>query len=171
MTLVVETGAGLANADAYVSVAGFDSYFAARYPLDAQFVIEDREKAVRRATMWVDARYRSRFPGERLQGRLQALEWPRSGACDNAGWAVAHDAVPSEIIAATCEAAQRELTEPGILAPDLERGGAVKRIQAGSVEIEYGANSIAATLFTTIDNVLGSLLVAQSPYSGRAVRG
>lgn len=171
MALVVEAGNGGADSEAYVSVAGCAAYAAARR---LTFSIESEtacEAALRVATAWIDARFRSRFPGIRQYGRAQALEWPRSGAVDVDGWAVAANIVPNEVVRATCEAAIRELATPGALSPDLERGGAIKRIAASSVEIEYAGNAPAQTVFQVVDQALARLLVAASPYSGRVVRG
>ncbi len=167
--LTVETGEGLANADAYVSLDAFKAWLAANK--DTAAADDDVfERAIRRATAWIDAEYQARFPGLRRFQRIQALAWPRSDAVDADGWVIAFAEVPREVIAATCEAAYREMVEPGTLAPDLERGGAVSRIKAGSVEIEYGANAMASTVFQDVRNALGRILRPSSPFSGVAVR-
>jgi hypothetical protein len=70
--------------------------------------------------------------------------------------------VPIEIVHATIEAAVRELATPGSLAPDLERGGAIKSLRAGSVGIEYMGNAPAETIFTLIDGILSGLLGSRS---------
>jgi hypothetical protein len=202
MALIVEDGTGKADAQSYVDVAGADAYHAARG--NAAWATstaedgtattrpaEEREAALLRATAFIDATYRDRFPGYRARGRAQALEWPRVGAFtlvpDNGRSAAflpgqdhlfrsGVDAIPStevprEIVAAVCEAALREAAEPGALAPDLERGGAIKRLAAGSVEIEYAGGAPASTTFQAIGLALASLLLPANPYSGRAVRG
>jgi len=183
MTLVVETGAGLANSNSYVSAAAFESYCEDRAITLAS---GDEEAALIRATSYIDNTYRTRFTGYRTKRRDQALEWPRVGAYvyipnnssdmayaggyDPAYDYIAQDVIPIEIINATCEAAIRELAVPGSLTPDLDRGGAVKRLKAGSVEIEYGASASATSTWTAIDNALSGLL--RSVAMGvRAVRG
>lgn len=170
MALTVETGAGLAQADSYVSVADFDAYFLARYSPDLNIDDNAKERALRRATKWVDAEFRARFPGCKRIGRLQGLEWPRSNAADRERYAIDAYTVPKEIVEATCEAAQRELTEEGSLAPDQERGGSIKRIKAGSVEIEYGADAINGTTRPVIEGILAPILCQASAIVGRAVR-
>ncbi|GJE00556.1 DnaT-like ssDNA-binding protein [Methylobacterium isbiliense] len=192
--LIVENGTGLPDAESYVSVAEACAYHLARRNdawLDPEVPDEFREAALVRATAFIDATYRDRFPGYRVQGRVQALEWPRVSAFtlvpDNGRSAAflpgqdplfrsGVDAIPSteiprEVVAAVCEAALRELTEPGSLSPDLERGGAIKRLAAGSVEIEYAGGAPASTTFQAIGLALASLLLPANPYSGRAVRG
>jgi hypothetical protein len=170
MTLVVEDGTGLANADAYVSLDDCEAYAAARGLTFATSPSAAGEAAIRVATAFIDNTYRSRFTGQRLNGRSQALEWPRIYATDAAGNDIASDEIPVEIVNATCEAAIREFAAPGTLTPDLERGGGVKRLKAGSVEIEYMAGALAQTLFTAVDAALSGLIQPRSMFSGRAVR-
>lgn len=194
MAFVVETGAGLSDATSYVSVADADAYHTDRGNavwLTAE--TDAKQHALVRATAFIDATYRGRFSGYPAMQRLQAREWPRTGAFvripdngrsdaffygRNYGYTyldgvyyVPSNQVPREVIAATCEGALRELTQPTALAPDLERGGAITRIKAGSVEIAYSAAAAATTTFQAIDLALASLLMPASPYGGRAARG
>ncbi|TGU44639.1 hypothetical protein EN788_22245 [Mesorhizobium sp. M2D.F.Ca.ET.145.01.1.1] len=186
MTLVVETGAGLANAESYVSVADCVTYAANRALTFPGTDVPASEASLRRATAYIDNTYRTRFTGYRTHRRAQALEWPRVGAYvyipnnssdmayssgyDPAYDYIQQDQIPIEIINATCEAAIRELASPGTLAPDLDRGNAVKLLKAGSVEIEYGANASATTTFQQIDLALSGLLRSDA-IGIRAVRG
>jgi hypothetical protein len=196
MALVVETGAGLPNAESYVSVADFKTYADGR-GLDYTVANTDDlvEQALRRATAYVDT-YRNRFSGYRTNRRAQALEWPRIGAYyyvpDNGrsiGFIYPTDrddqlgsqgydyipanVVPPEVIQATCEAAVREAAAPGSMQPDLERGGAIQELQAGSVRIVYAANASAQTTTQIIDSILDALLMANANGGlfGRAARG
>jgi hypothetical protein len=186
MALVVEDGTGLANAESYVSVANCVAYATARGGVFPGTDVPGSEAALRRATAFIDNTYRTRFTGYRTFRRAQALEWPRVGAyvyipnnaSDQAyagGYDPAYDyigqnVIPVEMINATCEAAIREFASPGALAPDLDRGGAVKTLKAGSVQIDYGASASPTTTWTAIDNALSGLL--RSVAMGvRAVRG
>jgi len=166
--MVVEDGAGLATANSYVSENDFGTYCDDRGITPAT---GDAEAALVRATQWIDNTYRNRFPGHRVNGRVQALEWPRGYAYDAFGYAVEDNGVPAEIVQATCEAALRELTETGSLAPDLDRGGQIRELQAGSVRVVYGTNATAQTFFQIIDGILARLLGAKSQYTSKAVRG
>lgn len=191
MTLIVEDGTARPNADSYVSAADCSTYAAAR-GLTFDPAADGAEPALRRATAFIDGVYRSRFPGYPVQLGVQALEWPRIGAyikVPDLGreeaflysaqgyeyigglYYVPSNVVPRQVITATCEAACREFAEPGVLAPDLERGNAVQRIQAGSVSIQYGANAPATTSFQVIDLALASLLMTANPFGGRTARG
>lgn len=173
MALTVEDGTGLADAESYVSVADCEAYCTARGLTFSTGATPDKEAALRRATSYIDGAYRARFIGWRTNGRAQALAWPRRDAFDVAtGEYLVSDEIPPELVAATCEAAVRELAEPGALAPDLERGGAIRSLKAGSVGIEYAGNAPVATTFTAIENALAPLLNSTGGgLVGRAVRG
>ena len=193
MTLNVEDGTGMANADSYVSVADCSAYHVSRgNQAWAAGAVVDQEAAIRRATFWVDPTYRNRFPGYQTQGRAQALEWPRTGAYVvvpdngrsdalyfgnrrdyfylNGVYYVPANTVPQEVITATCEAALRELVSPGVLSPDQTRDDLVTSFQVGPVKLTYGGGSPDNTIFQKIDLVLRSLLIADNPYSGRVTR-
>jgi hypothetical protein len=159
VALVVEDGTGLAGANSYVSEAEFEAYCDNRA---ITLATGDEDGALIRATQFIDGEYRLRFPGTRLNGRAQALEWPRKDAVDQFGDDIDDDEVPIEIKNATCEAAVRELADPGSLSPDLERGGKIKELQAGSVDIVYTDNAPAETIFSIIDKALSGIVGKRS---------
>jgi hypothetical protein len=180
MALIVEDGTGLANADSYVSVAAFKAYADAHGSDYSAFTDLQIEQAARRASQFIDT-YRGRFPGYRVHRRAQGLEWPRygayvelaeSGTLDHLPYRgtiydpgydyVASTAVPVEIVNATCEAIIRELASPGSMQPDLERGGRIQSLRAGSVEVVYAANADANTTSQIIEGILASLLTSGS---------
>lgn len=155
MSLITTPGAQ--DADSYATIEEIAVYAQKKglsFPISPS---EPAEQAARRATTWLDATYRSRFPGAATDV-WQALEFPRAGVIYR-GQPLDEDTIPRQIIEATCEAAIREMAEPGSLAPDLERGGAVKRLKAGSVEVEYTDGADLTTTFTTIDGLLSGLLL------------
>ena len=193
MTIVVEDGSGKATANSYAAVADADGYHLARRN-DPWFLSSDADlkaAALIRSTAYIDATYRLRFSGLRTFRRAQALEWPRLGAYvkysdanllfvqEQGGYGYAYwnydfipnNVVPVEVVNAVCEGALREMVEPGVLAPDLDRGGGIRRLQAGSVSVQYGSNATPNTVFQAIDIALASLLAAQNPYSGKVSRG
>ena len=171
MSFTVEDGTGLPGANAYVSVADCAAYAADRGLTFPDSPSGIAEQAIVRASAAIDAKYGNRFPGERLKLRDQGLEWPRAYAYDRACNLIASDAVPVEIVNATCEAAVRELASPGGLMPDLERGGQIRSLQAGSVRVEYGSNAEARTTFTLIDGMLSGILGGAGAMFPASVRG
>lgn len=179
MAFVLETGEGLQFANSYVSEAMANTYWDDRgYTLAAG----DPQTALVRGTQYVDT-YRFRFPGYRTKRRLQGLEWPRVGAYTNLssdgreypypnalfrtdsfqqylGYSfIPSNEIPVEIIQATCEAALRELAVPGSMQPDLERGGMVKSLAAGSVSIVYMDGATPQSTTQLIDGILSGLLL------------
>lgn len=172
MALILEDGTAPAGANSYATEAMADTYFDDRANADwTGNTTGDKEAALIRASIAIDGLYRSRFPGYRTNFRSQGLEWPRTMAYDAEGILVAGNTIPQEIIDATCEAAVRELTTAGSMIPDLERGGGILRLQAGSVAIDYGAAATPYTSYGVIDGILAKLLGPASPYSSRTARG
>lgn len=173
MALIVETGTGMADAEAYVSVAEVLAYALTR-GLAFDQATSMQEAAIVRATAYIDARYGARFPGSKLKSRDQSLRWPRWDALDAEGVLIKSDEVPVEIKNATCEAAVRELALPGVLQPDYERGGQIKSLQAGSVQVVYADGATPETVMTSIDNALAGILAPRRAGAitfGKVARG
>jgi hypothetical protein len=82
MAFVVEDGTGVANANAYCTVAFATGYFRDR-GINAWLDIDDNltyQQAIIRATDYIELRFADRFIGER-KADDQSLSWPRiSGA-------------------------------------------------------------------------------------------
>ena len=110
MALIVETGEGLADADAYVSVADCTAY-AASHGLSFTGTEPEQEARIRRATQYIDTEYS--FKGEE-QTDAQALVWPRT---------VAPGIVPREIVSACCELA----CKPGDLWTDVDASAVIEK--------------------------------------------
>ena len=178
MAIVVEDGSGIANANSYGSEDELSTYADDRgYTLGSG----DAEAALIRATMFIDS-YRFRFPGYRVKGRGQGLEWPRFNAfsqvpstgrdlpipnyhSQNVNFGVVlipANEVPLEIKQATFEAAIRETVTPNSMQPDMDRGGLIKSIKAGSVAIDYADNAPAGSSTQVIDNILSGILLGGS---------
>lgn len=163
MTLTVEDGTGLSNADAYQGIADIQTYAVSRM---LSFDITDvpkAEGAARRAAVFLDSSYRTRLPGQRVKGRAQSREWPRKNAYDAAGQAIASDEVPAEWLDANAEVAIRELASPGALSPDVVTGKIKKSVTVvGAVSVTYAddadlVGSQRPTL-TLVDDLLSGLL-------------
>lgn len=163
MSLIIETGDGLPDADSFVSVPDCADYAAShglQFPVDSP--PNAAEAALRRATAWIDGAFRGRYPGRRRNGRGQALEWPRTGARDAEGNSIPADEVPAEIIRACCEAAIRELSSPGSLSPDVTPGERISQASVtGAVSVTYSSSRGVADMrpvATVIDDILSSLI-------------
>ncbi len=164
MALVVEDGTGKADAESYLSAADATTYLtavgsAAAWGVDAAL----QEAALRRATQYIDGEYGRRFYGYRAT-QNQALQWPRWDAYDADGYLIPTGQVPTALKHATAEAALRERVTPGILTPDLVRGGAVdqKTVTAGPVSVSttYSESASVRTLFPVLDNLLARYITS-----------
>jgi hypothetical protein len=151
MALTVEDGTGLANADAYVSLADALAYFTAHGSPAVWTAATDaqRESAIRYATLWIDGRYQ--WPGT-IRVTTQALAWPRSGVVDGEGRSVAYDSLPQRLVDATCEAALQHLSNA--LNEILARGGGVQSETVGPISVSYFQSASAGRTFPYIDSLL-----------------
>ena len=163
MSLTLETGSGVAGADAYASEAACTTYWSNRPHSTmatswAAASVTQREGAIREATSYIDAVYGARFRGARA-GYVQGLEWPRSDALDDDGFAL--PALPPQIVAACCELAARAIVSA--LAPDSETNGQIKRVRAKVGQLEEETEFMDGTATTTprygfVDLLLGPVL-------------
>jgi len=136
MSLVVETGACVPTANAFVTRAALIAWAGDYYPDVAVGDDTDTDAAILRASAWL-----STFPdwdGTLACGRgLQGLAWPRSGVTDCNGDAIPDDEVPVEVVQATYLAALAELSAPGVLSPTITPGKQRKREKVDVIEVEY----------------------------------
>jgi hypothetical protein len=68
-----------------------------------------------RGSTYIDGAYGDRFSGSPTGGASQEREWPRTGASDRYGNALAPDAVPVRVVEASYYAAYLEAKKPGLL--------------------------------------------------------
>lgn len=158
VTLVVEDGSGVTGANAYLSLAAWKAEAEVSVWDHSAFTDEQIAAAIIRGRRAIDRRNWMRWAGEPTY-EDQVTAWPRAEVVTDTGLEYPEDTVPQDIIDATAEAAWRELQSPGSLSPDFERGGAVKSLKAGSVEVVYEDGATVGTVFTAIDDLLGPWLL------------
>lgn len=164
MALVVTPGS--ASADSFVSVADCDTYCEAHGLTDwtsvADSPIGPKEAALRRATAFLSAAFT--WKGSRTDGRSQALAWPRTDVEDAEGETVEDDAIPVEIVQATCIIAAKELASPGYMSPAVVIADRVKRERVGPIEVEYLGGSMAPEasrpILTLVEDMVSGLLAS-----------
>lgn len=167
MALTVEDSSGVYGADSYESRANILAYWVAR-PHDALAAtvaaadVDDVDGAAREATAWLDAEFGSHYRGVR-KGHVQGLLWPRTGAKDGAGYDLL--AVPQELKRATAELTARALAAR--LAPDLERGGMIKREKIGPLEQEFFEGASVDTRYGFVAKMLAPILDGTQPGAPR----
>lgn len=104
-TLVVETGSGLPDANAYIDVAFADEWHDNQGNEFWGNLSDDRKaSSIIKATMYMDQRFKRRYRGLRLAVD-QALGWPRIGAYDDDSFVLF--SVPYQIERACAEYALR----------------------------------------------------------------
>lgn len=174
MALTVETGAGLANADALITLVFADNYHTAKGTTTWTGEDSLKEAAIRRATAFLSNSYT--WQGVRTKGRSQALAWPRSGVVDQEGYGIAASEIPIEIQNAVAEIALRELVTPGAMTPDFKASDLVKREKVGPIETEYALSNVTADsqrpVLTVVRDMVSQFMCreASSSIAGRSVR-
>lgn len=120
MSLIVEDGSFRADAESYLSVADADTYNLKHSANVAWIaaVTADKERALRRATQYLDLQYLTDYVGERTTN-TQALAWPRVDVVDPDGYQYNVNVLPVPLLNATAEAALRFLVD-GDLVVDVE---------------------------------------------------
>ena len=160
MALIVETGAGLADAESYCSVSAADTHHAARGITNwATLSTEEKEQALRRATDYMGQVYRTRWRGWRTTA-TQALDWPRydvpkyDTALGNLPAYYPQDAVPAEVVKACAELALRGAA--GEL--DADMGQQITEQTVGPITTKYAAGSTSRKRYVAVDMLLSPLL-------------
>jgi hypothetical protein len=164
MSLIVETGAIVAGAESYISVADASTYHGNRGNAAWGALASDalREQALRKATDYMTQIYRARWKGYRKDG-TQVLDWPRSfvylepfvhGIVGTYPYLVADTIVPEEAKRACAELALRAAA--GDLLGDLGQG--VTREKVGPLETEYDKNTPQTVRYVAVDALLAPYL-------------
>lgn len=159
MTLIVETGAGLANAESYASVAFATAFHGARGKADAWDAVEDKEAALRNATDYMTQQYSCRWAGTRFS-EAQALDWPRYDVpwSDQALGVRPQNVIPSELMSACAELALKSAS--AALLTDLGRETLSEKVDVISVTYAQGASR--QTKYPTVEGWIRPLLKAGS---------
>lgn len=164
MALTTETGAGLADAESYCTVAYADQYHQQRANTGwSGLEPAQKEAFLRLATEHMLAIYRQRWKGGRVTN-TQALDWPRADV-EVDGFAVAVDAVPVEVQKACAILALK--AKSGELDPDPT--AAVKRKKVDVLETEYFEPTVPLRKHKIVDDLLKPYL-AGSDMNIRLVR-
>jgi hypothetical protein len=158
MSLIVEDGTGLSTADSYISAAAATARHLALGNTDWAILTDaEKEQALRRATVYMEQAYRTRWVGCRAH-QTQALSWPRyiSELVDDIY--IAGDVLPADIANACADLALKAAA--GELNADLTRG--VVRKKVGPLETEYDRNSPQSVRYRAIDMALAPYLKGSS---------
>ena len=157
-TVVVETGAGLPDADSYLSVQEAIQYHTARGNLAwlRLTTLEARDIALRLATDYLRQEYSGLWKGCKTHAH-QRLDWPREGVCVD-GFDVPADSVPEAVRHGCAELALRVLQGP--LSPDLKPQPIRKT--AGPITVEYDPGGRQSPHYSAVDGLLRPYLQASN---------
>lgn len=163
MTLIVENGTGMADAESYISVADADTYHSKLGNATwAVLTTTVKEQLLRKATNYMIEAYRTAWAGYR-KNDTQALDFPRINVprLDTGVYNYYdEDSVPKEVKDACCEFAFK--ANSSVLSADIDR--LTKREKVGVLEVEYDNNKGSPVKrYVAMDNLLAPLL---NPLSG-----
>lgn len=165
MALTITPGG--ASDDALVTLAVFQSYCAAMGHDLTDYTEPQQEQAIRGGTIWVEGigaisdRLPTRWPGVKASA-TQRRTWPRSGATEVDGTAIAGDTIPAAVQDAVCEAAFYDLDNPGVLHTQITPAEAVKQEKVGPLSITYQDPQAAGDLramLSVVDDLLSAILI------------
>lgn len=164
MSLIVETGTIVEDAESYASVAFADSYNTAYLSNAAWTALStaNKEIALRKATQYLDSVYGNLWVGRRVSA-LQELDWPRQGIWDTGE--IPHTEIPVLLQRATAEIAVRSLSTT--LLPDIDEGEyglKSEYVKVGPISVrEERKESVTSTRprFPNVDLMLRRLIFAR----------
>lgn len=164
MAFVVETGAGLSNANSLASVSAADTYVADRGIAGwTALSTPIKQQSLVNATDYLEATYRSAYKGNRVS-ETQSLSWPRYNVIVD-GFNFPANVVPTQVINACVEMAIRASLGETLLA---DQGQRVRREKIDVIEVEYQDYSDPAQRYPLVNRMLMPYLISASE-SGFAV--
>ena len=164
MAFVVETGAGLSNANSYASVSAADSYVADRGIAGWTALSSTiKQQSLVNATDYLEATYRSAYKGNRVS-ETQSLSWPRYNVIVD-GFNFPANVVPTQVINACIEMAIRASLGETLLA---DQGQRVRREKIDVIEVEYQDYSDPTQRYPLVNRMVMPYLISASE-SGFAV--
>lgn len=147
MTIIVEDGSIVPNADSYVSVADYETWADARGIEYDDAVIEGQ---ILRAMDYIET---LRFIGQKST-KAQPLQFPRVGVVVD-GFELDYDEIPIQLKRAVFESVKAESEGVSQLA-NVERR--TMREKVGEIEVEYAENSNSVTSVIAINKALYKLI-------------
>lgn len=168
MTLIVETGLGTADSEAFASAAQATDYHTKRGNAAwLALTTDQQENALRAATDYLEQVYRLRWSGSRASD-TQALSWPRyqvpridrgTTALFAFGYGSGYSfypsaSVPKEVVYACCVLALKASANE--LAPDLDRPTVTEVV--GPIRVDYAPGTREFVRFRAVDLMLAPLL-------------
>lgn len=190
MVIVVETGAIVAGANAYASLADIDTFHEDR--LNTAWTAADdetKEAAMLRATAGLESKYRGRWFGYKADHNAatapQFLAWPRRDDVDQSrtngftsatmdpvtdsdGIEYPVTSIPALIVQAYAEVCLIELAQP-FVSVQLSRNDMLKYQRVDVIEQEWLRNAPAVVQFPHVDALLSTLASSAPVHLGASI--
>lgn len=174
--MALNSTAGDANADSYISLVDADTYFTLRGETTWTGPDTIKENALRRGTTYLDNQYRTRWLGLTVTIQ-QALSWPRCDGMrgyyrgytqlllDINGFQIPQTVVPLQVQRAAAEAAllylQGIVLEPRLIGQPLSGLKAVtKKVDVIQTTTEYGDIEATIDRYLVIEGLLRGLVLS-----------
>ena len=141
---VQESYIGITYADRYCVKMGHSEW--------ANLTDDAKREAILRAMQYIESRT---FKGEKASA-VQDLQFPRANIIYN-GYELGSSDIPENLKKAVAEAAYLESQTPGILQPNLERGGMIISKTVDVLETQWADKAPARTNFIMLDGYLKGL--------------
>ena len=156
MAIIVETGAGLSNANGYITVSACDTYHSDRGNTTWTGTNDEKTIAIKKATEYLDATYT--WIGV-IKKDTQALGWPRDFAYDKDGRSLAN-IVPQGVERACAELALKALHST--LLSDTDNSNYVKKEKVDVLEVEYSNSAPIGKQYRYVSRLLKGLTLGTS---------
>ena len=153
--------------EVYGDVAAAEDYMVARLGSEAWMCASanDRAKALVSATRMLE---RTSWQGDPTGVLGQVLAWPRTGLLDKEGDALDDQTVPQEVVDASFELALKLLEDAELQDQVSAESSNIKRLKAGSAEIEYFRQVEGTKLPTVVSQLVGCWTDSSTRTVGRA---
>ena len=182
MAFTIETGAGVAGANAYATAAQVLAYLTDRGRETenswSTTTPAEQQAAIIKATDYIEKRFFGIWRGDR-SGTVQALAWPRTGVVTRDGVEIEADAIPYGLISAVAEYTVRAVAKTLFADPAAAASGSsgvvtetFSKVAAIETRTKYSDPAVAgaATIATKIPSYPAADYLLQ-PYLTRSLSG
>lgn len=167
MTLTVETGAGLSNANSYVSLSDADTYHST-YNADSDWAGTDnatKESALIKATRSLDVLYGLKYASI-VGSNTQNLLWPRNAFYDRNNRLVNSNEIPQSLQDAVCETALLSIQGYNIMPGRNEKDNIEdESVTIGEIAVSTkyrgSGNQPAYDNFSTVEHLLAPIMACR----------
>lgn len=174
MSLILEDGSQVVNANTYASLAYASTYFTNIGKGDDWSNLDNQSALLIRAQQYMYRVYHNSWAGYRVASS-QALDWPRvwvpildvAGGFGPYPQYISETSIPDQVKQAQCELALR-FGQNGDLITDIPQE--VLSEQVGSVKVTYNPNSPGFTIYREINLIIAAFLDSNNSANTKLIR-